>query len=44
MILGNRGGDLAHLKYNGLARRPVETIAGSDGLVVESGSRFPATP
>jgi hypothetical protein len=41
MILGNRGGDLAHLKYNGLARRPVETIVGGDGLVVGSGLPVP---
>jgi hypothetical protein len=42
MILGNRGGDLSHLKYDGLARRPVETIIGGAGLVVGSGLPIPA--
>jgi hypothetical protein len=41
MILGNRGGDLSHLKYDGLAKRPVETILGGDGLVVQSGLPVP---
>ena len=41
MILGNRGGDLSHLKYAGLAKRPVETIVGGDGVVVQSGLPLP---
>ena len=41
MILGNRGGDLSHLKYDGLGQRPVETILGGDGLVTGSGLPTP---
>src|SRR5258708_16202795 len=41
MILGNRGGDLSHLKYAGLAKRPVQTILGGDGLVVAAGLPIP---
>jgi hypothetical protein len=41
MILGNRGGDLSHLKYDGIDQRPLETILGGDGLVTGSGLPIP---
>jgi hypothetical protein len=43
MELGNRGGDLANLKYpDGVAQRPDELILGGSGLVVGSGLPIPA--
>jgi hypothetical protein len=43
MALGNRGGDLASLKYpDGVAQRPNELILGGSGLVVGSGLSIPA--